>query len=868
MRSCWALVPVLAVSAWCTILPGSARAQPVVNAVANAASYDGSVIAPGEMVVIFGSGLGPTNPVSLQLDASGRVSSSLAGVLVTFNGIQSPLVYVSASQIAAMTPYELAGLGTAQLQVTYASATSLPFPVKLVATMPGIFTANASGAGNAAATNADGSLNSASNPALPGSYITFYLTGEGQTNPAGGDGEIAPSGSSINAPVAVTIGGIPAQVLYAGSAPGEVNGFAQINAVVPSDLQYGGNVPVVVQIGNITSQPGLTIAVAGSPAPLSLVTSFSPNVTTISTSEGAPYGDCDFWAPGPICSNESDFGYGPTKVMRLYICLSGEVAQGSCSQNPAVTGPLSAGMLTSINSGIAAYGGSGMRLIIRFTYNFGPIGPGAMDAPINVISTHIDQLAPILLQNKDLIFALEAGFIGTWGEWHSSTNGNDTAAAQKVVLDKELNYFNGVFPVLVRYPGNLITYTGSITPPLGLGLHDDFYASNSDDGATWNPCAGGYCLPNYSASQLMSYAAEVSTNTMFVGEFGGLYPVLQTCDALDAYSYTLHPQSITIFPGADIGTELQNEGCAQSFYNRVGTRIVLQRAAIIGNPIPGGQLFVALTIMNAGYGRVIRQRPVTLVLIQTGRAVAQIPIPVQNLDLRTLQSFASETFQFEAALPTTLQSGPVSVALLIPDPAPSLSSIPAYALPFNSLDQNGNPIFDPTTGYNYIDGSGPSLGPAFLLDPSGSLTSNPNEVIDGASSIKGSYTGTGTFTPYLETVSSVLPLTPDHSYQVTFRYKILTTPTKGFETLFYSPTGGAAGNFLPSVVVTGQAGDTGTATLTNTLGNYTDYEARWDVPGTGAIAIDDIQIIDLAFGKVIAAANVEPTLASPLIIHP
>jgi hypothetical protein len=109
-------------------------------------------------------------------------------------------------------------------------------------------------------------------------------------------------------------------------------------------------------------------------------------------------------------------------------------------------------MLKDINTRIAAFAGTGMRLIVRFTYNFGPIGAGAMDAPIDVISTHIDQVAPILLQYKDMIFAVEAGFIGTWGEWHDSTNGNDTAAAHKIVLDKELSYFSGLFPILVRTP--------------------------------------------------------------------------------------------------------------------------------------------------------------------------------------------------------------------------------------------------------------------------------------------------------------------------------------------------------------------------------------------------------------------------------
>ena len=860
---------ILACTALRGVLSAQTGAQPIVTAVGNAASYLGDVVSPGEIVVVSGTGLGPASLVSWHLDETGKVATSLAGVTVTFNGTASPLIYASAKQTAAIVPYEVAGLATAEVTVSY-GADSQPFRVKIVPTMPGVFSADASGVGNVLAANRDGSLNGAANPAQPGSPVTFYLTGEGQTNPAGPDGSIDAGLSNINAPVTVTIGGVPAQVSYAGSASDEVLGLAEISVVVPEGMKYGGNLPLFVQIGNITSQPGLTLAVAGPAAPLILSTKFSPNRASISTSEGAPYGDCDFWVAG-ICDAQTNFGYGPTKVVRIYICLSGEVSIGFCSQQPAVSGVLSAGMLSRINAGIAAYRGTGIRLMIRFTYNFGPIGPGAMDASLNVILTHIDQIAPILLQNQDLIFALEAGFVGTWGEWHDSTNGNDTPSAHKSILDKENSYFGGVFPILVRYPGNVITYTGNDTPPSGFGLHDDFYASSSDDGATWNPCnpGAGYCLSSYGPAQLMSYASQVSTNTLFVGEFGDLYPALQSCDALDAYSYTFHPQSITLFPyPGSIGTELQNEGCAQSFYNRIGTRIVLQQALIRGSARRNGLLSVALTLNNAGYGRVLRPRPATLVLVQNGRTVGQIPVALQSLDLRTLESFTSETFQFDAALPATLQPGPLSLALLIPDPGTSLSADPSYALPLNSLDQNGNQIFDPTTGYNYITGSGPSLGSAdFVLDAIGAFTSNPNEVIDGTYSVKASYSGPNAYTAYLETVASALPLTPNHTYKVTCRYKILTTPSKGFEVLFYSPTGGAAGNFLPSLTITGSAGDSGTATLTNTLGSYADYEVRWDIPGTGAISIDDIEVVDSASGKVIASANFE-SAASSLTVLP
>jgi len=117
-------------------------------------------------------------------------------------------------------------------------------------------------------------------------------------------------------------------------------------------------------------------------------------------------------------------------------------------------------------------------------------------------------------------------------------------------------------------------------------------------------------------------------------------------------------------------------------------------------------LYVAITLANTGYGRVIRPRPATLIFVSGGNVVAQIPIALANMDLRQLASSASpisQTFQVVVTLPGTFpSSGSVSAALLIPDPAPSLTSQPAYALPLNSLDQNSNPVFNSATGYNAI----------------------------------------------------------------------------------------------------------------------------------------------------------------------
>jgi hypothetical protein len=254
----------------------------------------------------------------------------------------------------------------------------------------------------------------------------------------------------------------------------------------------------------------------------------------------------------------------------------------------------------------------------------------------------------------------------------------------------------------------LIQYTGSLTPSPGLGLHDDYYASSGTDAGTWQTCDthAGFCVPQYTSDQLRSYAESVSVTTMFAGEFGPLYPTLQACGPLDSYTFLYHAQSINLQPLAPVAAELENEGCALSFYNKVGTRIELQEASIDGSPSASGQLHLALTLANTGYGRVIRPRPVTLLFVSAGKILAQFPIALADMDLRQLESSATpvpQTYKITVMLPPTFPaSGPASAVLLIPDPAPSLTAQPAYALPLNSLDQNDDPIFDPTSGYNLI----------------------------------------------------------------------------------------------------------------------------------------------------------------------
>lgn len=238
-------------------------APPVtITRVGNAASYLSGSISPGEIITIFGVNLGPSTPVGMKLDESGRVATTIGGVQVLVNGFRAPMVFASATQVSAVVPYEVKGQLSANVQVSYQGQTSNGSNLQVAATAPGIFTANSSGTGPAAIIYPNPTLASATR----GDVIAFYMTGEGETNPSGVTGKVttvsavAPlTPAPLLTPV-VLIDGQPAEVLFAGQAPGVVSGVMQLNVRIPAGAR-SGELQLVVRLNDVSSQPGVTLAV-------------------------------------------------------------------------------------------------------------------------------------------------------------------------------------------------------------------------------------------------------------------------------------------------------------------------------------------------------------------------------------------------------------------------------------------------------------------------------------------------------------------------------------------------------------------------------------------------------------------------------
>jgi uncharacterized protein (TIGR03437 family) len=234
---------------------------PTVSSVVNAASSNTGPISAGEIITIFGTALGPVTPVSAPGSGQDPFPTTLAKVQVTVGGYLAPLTYVSNGQINAVVPYEISRpfIANPTVLVRFNNIASNGVVLPQVAAAPGIFTTGG-GTGQGAILNQNGSVNSAASPANKGDVIVLYMTGEGQTNPAGVTGKITTVSATppltpqpVSGAVSVTIDGIPANVQFYGEAPGLISGAMQINVVVPQGVT-SGNPRIIVKIGDASSQ--------------------------------------------------------------------------------------------------------------------------------------------------------------------------------------------------------------------------------------------------------------------------------------------------------------------------------------------------------------------------------------------------------------------------------------------------------------------------------------------------------------------------------------------------------------------------------------------------------------------------------------
>jgi uncharacterized protein (TIGR03437 family) len=235
------------------LVPDVAPPPPVTQipeiAVVNALSLSGDAIAPGEIVAIFGGAIGPEAGIAGLLDGNGVLASEAGGVTVTFEGVAAPVFYAQKTQVNAQVPYALAGAEGARVEVRYVGKVVGAASVAVAPSAPALLSL---------ATNSDGAVNAETAPAQRLTWMTFFATGEGLTDGTNVPGQpsVAPYARPL-LPLALTIAGVKAEILFAGSAPGLV-GVMQINAVVPGGFVPPGEVAVELTVG-VAKSPAIAV---------------------------------------------------------------------------------------------------------------------------------------------------------------------------------------------------------------------------------------------------------------------------------------------------------------------------------------------------------------------------------------------------------------------------------------------------------------------------------------------------------------------------------------------------------------------------------------------------------------------------------
>ncbi|WP_437957891.1 DUF4832 domain-containing protein [Sorangium sp. So ce119] len=346
------------------------------------------------------------------------------------------------------------------------------------------------------------------------------------------------------------------------------------------------------------------------------------------------------------------------------------------------------GLLDQLGASFAAVRSAGLKVLPRFYYADTGTAP---DAPLSRVLSHIAQLEPVLQQNADVIAVLHPGFVGAWGEWHSSTNDLTSPDSREQIFDALLEAIPENRMILARRPSHkLAAYGGPLTEETAFSgaplsrvghLNDCFLASDDD--------VGTYQLPGEKA-----YAAADSAFVPVGGETCGRNPPRSQCASALAELSTHHWSFINTDYHPDVIADWRSEGCFETVACRLGYRF-----AVMGHESPeqvarGQSLSLRLRVFNDGYARAYNPRPVYLVLQQGAtRRFVQV-----DADPRRWAPGEESDLCLAAQLPADLPPGDYQLGVWLPDEAERLRDDPRYAIRLSS-----GATWDSATGVNLLD---------------------------------------------------------------------------------------------------------------------------------------------------------------------
>lgn len=339
------------------------------------------------------------------------------------------------------------------------------------------------------------------------------------------------------------------------------------------------------------------------------------------------------------------------------------------------TSALPQSLLDNLARELAALRQHGLKMVLRFSYNWGD----APDAPLNYVLQHIEQVTPVVREYSDVIAVLQAGFIGHWGEWHSSSNNLLDLNNRRQIVDALLNMLPDSRMIQIRYP-----YRANDLYPNPVNASNAFTGSDVSRVGQKNDCflAGSSDGGTYTSDADRAYVEAVTEFTVMGGEtcaIGGVNSRNDGSTAIDELA-RYHWDYL----GREFYTPIIDKWISQGYYDEISRRLgyrYVMTDAIAQESVAAGQTYsLNINMRNEGFGKLYNPRPLNIVL-KPRNGGTPITLRAYN-DARTVLPLAGEntTVAITVQLPSNLASGAYDVHLALPDDASTLANDNRYAI--------------------------------------------------------------------------------------------------------------------------------------------------------------------------------------------
>jgi hypothetical protein len=327
--------------------------------------------------------------------------------------------------------------------------------------------------------------------------------------------------------------------------------------------------------------------------------------------------------------------------------------------------PLSEELLAAIDAAMAVPRAAGIKVILRFAYNLGPYPDPEPDAPLEQVLQHIEQLAPVLTANADVLAVLQGGFVGAWGEWHSSTHDLDEPRARQAIVQALLAAVPASRSIQLRNPVHKEAIFGGALDPAEAwtgsdeartGHHNDCFLASETD------------LGTYPEGEVETWKQYVADDTRFVpmgGETCAAFPPRTECESALAEMERLHVSYLNQDYHPDVIDGWVDGECKEEMDRRIGHRLLVTSADVAPTVRPGGSFVLRVRIQNQGFAAPFNPRPLTVV-VETDDQRLEATWP--GVDARQLLPGDDIEIAARLRLPSDVTAGPARISLRLADP--------------------------------------------------------------------------------------------------------------------------------------------------------------------------------------------------------